>query len=66
MFELADIADADTVLAAFAQADPDHAADYENALIPVIPKTADTGRFRVSDGRLQVTYDGGMPGRTCP
>ena len=59
MFELADIADADTVLAAFAQADPDHAADYENALIPVIPKTAETGRFRVSDGRLQVTYDGG-------
>lgn len=57
--ELADIADTDTVLAAFAQADPDHAADYENALIPVIPKTADTGRFRVSDGRLQVTYDGG-------
>ena len=59
VFELADIADADTVLAAFAQADPDHAADYENALIPVIPKTADTGCFRVSDGQLQVTYDGG-------
>ena len=57
--ELVDIADADTVLAAFAQADPSHASDYENALIPVIPRTAETGRFRVSDGTLQVTFDGG-------
>ena len=66
VFELADIADADTVLNAFAQADPDHKSDYENALVPVMPRTADTGRFRVSDGTLQVTFDGGAEWTDVP
>ena len=66
VFELVDIADAETVLEAFAQADPAHRSGYENALIPVVPKGLDPKRFRVSDGTLQVTFDGGAEWTEVP
>ena len=64
--ELADIADADTVLAAFAQAEPENASAYENALVSVLPKEAAAGRFHVFDGTLQVTFDGGTSWTDVP